>query len=298
MQGRAGSFLRLGQKNHIPFLPHPLPSDLRVNLALAYTELTEELGRLRELSSLQGRILRTLLQEQAPRNAGETARAGQGPQCGEQGRWAQEPPPHPWVGIVPASPWLATPPRYLFPRPKALAAVAAPLPGPRVPLALPACQTAALCPVPVPSRAAPLAGAPLPFASAAPLARLALLPVAGPTAPLAGAAIVPVTQPAAPLAGATQLPGPAAPAAAAPRREDAGRARLRQAAQPPRQGRLPGPPQLLGAGGGRGLRQCLPRLAAGRGRHAPQAPSLRRRALRPRQAAQPAPRLRGHPPAL
>lgn len=28
----------------------------RVNLALAYTELTEELGRLRELSSLQGRI--------------------------------------------------------------------------------------------------------------------------------------------------------------------------------------------------------------------------------------------------
>ncbi|XP_025773264.1 TANK-binding kinase 1-binding protein 1 [Puma concolor] len=37
----------------------------RVNLALAYTELTEELGRLRELSSLQGRILRTLLQEQA-----------------------------------------------------------------------------------------------------------------------------------------------------------------------------------------------------------------------------------------
>lgn len=46
--------------------------DDQVNLALAYTELTEELGRLRELSSLQGRILRTLLQEQA-RNAGETA---------------------------------------------------------------------------------------------------------------------------------------------------------------------------------------------------------------------------------
>ncbi|XP_024600126.1 TANK-binding kinase 1-binding protein 1 [Neophocaena asiaeorientalis asiaeorientalis] len=39
--------------------------DDQVNLALAYTELTEELGRLRELSSLQGRILRTLLQEQA-----------------------------------------------------------------------------------------------------------------------------------------------------------------------------------------------------------------------------------------
>lgn len=44
--------------------------DDQVNLALAYTELTEELGRLRELSSLQGRILRTLLQEQA-RNAGQ-----------------------------------------------------------------------------------------------------------------------------------------------------------------------------------------------------------------------------------
>ena len=41
-----------------------------MNLALAYTELTEELGRLRELSSLQGRILRTLLQEQA-RSGGE-----------------------------------------------------------------------------------------------------------------------------------------------------------------------------------------------------------------------------------
>lgn len=44
--------------------------EIWVNLALAYTELTEELGRLRELSSLQGRILRTLLQEQA-RNAGQ-----------------------------------------------------------------------------------------------------------------------------------------------------------------------------------------------------------------------------------
>lgn len=63
----------------LPFL-NSLPSDLRVkpclgmpfrvNLALAYTELTEELGRLRELSSLQGRILRTLLQEQA-RSGGE-----------------------------------------------------------------------------------------------------------------------------------------------------------------------------------------------------------------------------------
>ena len=165
--------------------------DDQVNLALAYTELTEELGRLRELSSLQGRILRTLLQEQA-RNA-------------------------------------------------------------------------------------------------APLARLAVLPVPSPTAPLARAAVVPVAQSSAPLACATQLPGPAAPAAATTGGEDAGRACLRQAAQPPRQGRLPGPPQLLGAGGGGGLRWCLPRLATGRGCHTSQAPRLWRRALR--QAAQPAPSL-------
>ncbi|XP_075767524.1 TANK-binding kinase 1-binding protein 1 isoform X1 [Pelodiscus sinensis] len=39
--------------------------DDQVNLALAYTELTEELCRLRSLSSLQSQILRTLLQEQA-----------------------------------------------------------------------------------------------------------------------------------------------------------------------------------------------------------------------------------------
>lgn len=78
-------------------------------------------------------------------------------------------------------------------RPEALATVAAPLPGPHVPLALPTCPTAALCPVPVPRRAAPLSRAPVPFAPAAPLARLAVLPVAGPTAPLTGAAIVPVT---------------------------------------------------------------------------------------------------------
>lgn len=54
----------------------------RVNLALAYTELTEELGRLRELSSLQGRILRTLLQEQA-RSPGEMG-GGEG-EAGELG---------------------------------------------------------------------------------------------------------------------------------------------------------------------------------------------------------------------
>ncbi|XP_053121225.1 TANK-binding kinase 1-binding protein 1 isoform X3 [Hemicordylus capensis] len=39
--------------------------DDQVNLALAYTELTEELCRLRNLSSLQSQILRTLMQEQA-----------------------------------------------------------------------------------------------------------------------------------------------------------------------------------------------------------------------------------------
>jgi len=37
----------------------------RVNLALAYTELTEELCRLRNLSSLQSQILRALLQEKS-----------------------------------------------------------------------------------------------------------------------------------------------------------------------------------------------------------------------------------------
>uniref|UniRef100_A0A8D2KRP4 TBK1 binding protein 1 n=1 Tax=Varanus komodoensis TaxID=61221 RepID=A0A8D2KRP4_VARKO len=40
-------------------------SFVRVNLALAYTELTEELCHLRKLSSLQSQILRTFMQEQA-----------------------------------------------------------------------------------------------------------------------------------------------------------------------------------------------------------------------------------------
>ncbi|TRZ07848.1 hypothetical protein HGM15179_019258, partial [Zosterops borbonicus] len=39
--------------------------DDQVNLALAYTELTEELCRLRNLSSLQSQILRALLQEKS-----------------------------------------------------------------------------------------------------------------------------------------------------------------------------------------------------------------------------------------
>lgn len=201
--------------------------------------------------------------------------------CGN-GYWAQESSSIPWVGIALVSPWLTSPPSlscFVFPRPKALTAIATSLPGPRVPLTFPACPTAALCPLPVPCCTAPLARAPVSFAPAAPLACLAILPVASPTAPLAGAAIVPVAQSAAPVTCATQLPGPAAPAAATTRGEDAGRACLCQAAQPPRQGRLPGPPQLLRAGRGGGLRWCLPHLAAGGGCHAPQAPRLWRRAL-------------------
>lgn len=186
--------------------------------------------------------------------------------------WAQESSSTPWVGIALLSPWLDSPPSltcFVFPRTKALTAVPTSLPGPCVPLTLPACPTAALCPVPVPRCTTPLARAPVPFAPAAPLARLAFLPVSSPTAPLAGAAVVPIAQSATPLACATQLPGPAAPATATTWGEDAGRACLCQAAQPPCQGRLPGPPQLLGAGGGGGLRWCLPGLVAGRGCHAP-----------------------------
>lgn len=57
----------LGLFNFSPFV--------RVNLALAYTELTEELCRLRNLSSLQSQILRTLMQEQAI-NGGEQGMGG------------------------------------------------------------------------------------------------------------------------------------------------------------------------------------------------------------------------------
>lgn len=122
---------------------------------------------------------------------------------------------------------------YFSSRPEALPAVTAPLPGPPVPLAIPACPSSAFVPpVPVPRPPAPLPRAPLPLTPAAPLAGVALLPVARSSAPLAGAAALPVPQPAAPLPGAPSLSGPAAPAAAAPATagEDAGRARLRQAA--------------------------------------------------------------------
>ncbi|XP_014646097.1 PREDICTED: TANK-binding kinase 1-binding protein 1 [Ceratotherium simum simum] len=73
--------------------------DDQVNLALAYTELTEELGRLRELSSLQGRILRTLLQEQA-RSGGQrhsplSQRHSPAPQCPSPSPPARAAPPCP-----------------------------------------------------------------------------------------------------------------------------------------------------------------------------------------------------------
>lgn len=73
----------------------------RVNLALAYTELTEELGRLRELSALQGRILRTLLQEQA-RSGGELGPGRGGWELGPQGggRAAVAPVPRPGATVA------------------------------------------------------------------------------------------------------------------------------------------------------------------------------------------------------
>lgn len=46
-----------------------------MNLALAYTELTEELCRLRNLSSLQSQILRALLQEKSL-NGGKEGQGG------------------------------------------------------------------------------------------------------------------------------------------------------------------------------------------------------------------------------
>ncbi|XP_070623100.1 TANK-binding kinase 1-binding protein 1 isoform X2 [Erythrolamprus reginae] len=73
--------------------------DDQVNLALAYTELTEELCRLRNLTSLQSQILRTLLQEQvmngqrhsphSQRHSPAQQRGSPAPQCSspaQQGR--------------------------------------------------------------------------------------------------------------------------------------------------------------------------------------------------------------------
>ena len=52
---------------HILYVSHSctLSLFLRVNLALAYTELTEELGKLQALSAKQTEILRKASQEQA-----------------------------------------------------------------------------------------------------------------------------------------------------------------------------------------------------------------------------------------
>lgn len=52
-----------------------------MNLALAYTELTEELCRLRNLSSLQSQILRALLQEKSL-NGGKGGPRGLAPHGG------------------------------------------------------------------------------------------------------------------------------------------------------------------------------------------------------------------------
>ncbi|EHH24743.1 hypothetical protein EGK_08458 [Macaca mulatta] len=90
--------------------------DDQVNLALAYTELTEELGRLRELSSLQGKILRTLLQEQA--RSGIRLRFEKQPS--EEDEWAvPTSPPSPEVGTIRCASFCAG-----FPIPESPAATA------------------------------------------------------------------------------------------------------------------------------------------------------------------------------
>ncbi|CAN8202464.1 unnamed protein product, partial [Coccothraustes coccothraustes] len=188
--------------------------------------------------------------------------------------------------VPPAQPQLAAEPDPAGPAageepqrgPAPLAAVPVPLPGPAAPLARPAvplARSSGALPVPVSRPPTPLAGTPQPISGpAAPLARP--VPVPGPAAPLPGAAAQPVAGPAAPLARAAaalplaELGVPAPPA----RREDG--AGLRQALEPPHQGRLPGPPQLLG-GDQRGPVPAEPlALAAARGLHAAQAPALRR----------------------
>lgn len=176
---------------------------------------------------------------------------------------------------------MCLPPPVLRCRPAPLPAVPVPLAGPAAPLARPAVPLARARPlpgpaVPVPGAAAALPGPPVPVARpAAPLARPGALPVAGPAAPLARAHLQPLARPAAPLPGPAALPVPGlgVPAPAAWREDGAG---LRQALQPPHQGRLPGPPQLLG-GEQRGPVPAEPlALAAARSLDAPQAPALRR----------------------
>lgn len=137
--------------------------DDQVNLALAYTELTEELGRLRELSSLQGRILRTLLQEQT-RSGGQrhsplSQRHSPGPQC---------PSPSPPARAVPPCPPCQSPvPQRRSPGP--------PCPSPQQRLS-PASPS---CPSPVPQRRSPV---PPPCQSPSPQRR-SPGPPAGPAPP-------------------------------------------------------------------------------------------------------------------
>uniref|UniRef100_A0A8C0AMK0 TBK1 binding protein 1 n=1 Tax=Buteo japonicus TaxID=224669 RepID=A0A8C0AMK0_9AVES len=77
-------------RGRVPLLPVPL-----VNLALAYTELTEELCRLRNLSSLQSQILRALLQEKSLNGGKEGGRASLPRSIPPQG----SPRPHPRIHL-------------------------------------------------------------------------------------------------------------------------------------------------------------------------------------------------------
>ncbi|XP_075767527.1 TANK-binding kinase 1-binding protein 1 isoform X2 [Pelodiscus sinensis] len=159
-------------------------------------------------------------------------------------------------------------------QPETLPARPAPLPGTALPV--PARPLPGPPSVPVPRPAAPLPGPPsMPVPRpAAPLPG-PLLPVPRPAAPLPGPPSVPVPRPAAPLPGPL-LPVPRLPAPGAPRRrEEPAGAGLREALEPPHQGQFPGAPQLLG---GERQRRVPPEplpVAAARGLHAPEAPSVR-----------------------
>uniref|UniRef100_A0A8B9P2A0 TBK1 binding protein 1 n=1 Tax=Apteryx owenii TaxID=8824 RepID=A0A8B9P2A0_APTOW len=93
--------------------------DDQVNLALAYTELTEELCRLRSLSALQSQILRALLQEKSL-NGGKGA-----PGAGSPGHGPGVPAEGPTPGAVCTAPCTAArgargPPSGAVPDPAAL----------------------------------------------------------------------------------------------------------------------------------------------------------------------------------
>ncbi|XP_036889251.1 TANK-binding kinase 1-binding protein 1 isoform X1 [Sturnira hondurensis] len=145
--------------------------DDQVNLALAYTELTEELGRLRELSSLQGRILRTLLQEQA-RSGGQrhsplSQRHSPAPQCPSPSPPARAAPPcPPCQSPVPQRRSPAPPcPSPQQRRSPASPSCPSPVPQRRSPVPLPQCQSPSpqrrspgppACPAPQPRPPPPL----------------------------------------------------------------------------------------------------------------------------------------------